>query len=1122
MALDSVYTEALKIATSSGVLVSHLRPTPDEEEKYAVWDNDVSFLEAYSDAWLEHQYTRLNPLYPDVPLETYVWILVDVWDERDEEGQPTIEHALYDTLEDALPSINVFFKSHGHREYATVEQLQSDRMFRVESDKRLLVSQAEEVNRLGEIQSTLEALVPYDSTPLVLSSEQYTLNFRIKHGWDVVQRAATSSVMPWILSTSVPGVDAPVLRTVDNVPASALSLLPRPPLAPMHIWVAIKTQKGNYIVLVMDVAQGVCDVEIPFGIDVFAHQLTTMLPGITWGTPRRISVRGEYVLRNMSLSEFALAELVTSDRIMSSYLTLNENDPPPIRGRARIGALWNKSRFILYFKQLQSKEKALHALFNQSVAGAVNPYGMVSGTPYVSVSILKGPSDESVKLFYEIFNRLMTYYTARAPDVLSEYAALLGVGQTGKLSVRKSERLARQEDNLTRNDRLKMALPEVFVNGYARICQAQFQPEVLEDGDEAPAGRQVLRFPAPPNDKLQLVCPDNSAPFPTLIQNTLSSQDVVGYLPCCTTKNQIDDNPTSAYTKIYIDGKEVAEAFPPTKTRITIQNDERILDYNRSGDLNRIIYSIVQSTSATRLGSHASPSSFLVSMLQAVGAAPDVITTAYVEEQRRILSLPYPELLSQELWDMSLSERVAWFRDPNRYLDPQVFLRALENALDVNIYLFGVEDGVPVILLPRFCMFPCRTFRARRCALIYVHTEAQRCELIIDGDKRLWGEDTNLRLYSLQDQLCPTDMRTSTGTVTDAQNVYRWHEHIEDATHQIIDAYGKLQGLVFETYGLTLRGPPGTPLSLPAWPSSAPYPQDGSENDVIALMKRQPTRRMAHRLEYNYPKGVCMVWHVGHAVSSFDKVAHQQVTVTLIVQCANILYYLSVQGELSDDTVEPWVHKACVVRPADYDPASMPTPYLPSFETEADARTYLSTHMPSFFDNDRLLLPSNVFKKRLESHLRRFVKIYGGQKTRTPNMLVGVPLRLDEPSARLYVGAEVDQVRLKTLPKDAEMVTALTPEHLNRAVPVSMRVDKALFIVLPKQPDIDTALVIADNWRTSGRVIALAFRPIPTSYVLLELTESRSWTVKDRIGDDPSTLMVLTYGREGIAAVLPL
>lgn len=1104
-AFDSDYTAALKIASASSVLVSHMRRLPEGE--YEVWDNEF-LAEPYSDTWLDLQYDHLAPLYPDVPVEAYVWYLLDIWGDLD--------HSLYASLDEALPSINAFFSAHSQREVPTLQALQADRAYRATADARILENQAQEVQSLAYYQEYLATLEPYSSSDLDLASEQYTLTFRVEDVWGAVQSAATSVDMPWVLTTGVQGVDDPVLRTVERVPPEAMALLPKTPLPPQRFWFAV-TQGRGYLVVELDLAKGTSTVEIATGIEAFQAQLTTLLPGFQWGTAKRLRVRGEYVLRDITLSEFALADLVTSDPLMSAYLSLNESDPAPLKGKSRIGALWNKSRFILYFKQLQGTEKTLHALFNQSVAGVSDPYGMAAGTPYVRVSILKAPSEDSARLFYTVFNRLVSYYTQQAPAVLKTYEQLLGAGQTGKLEMRKSERMARQAEQVTRNERLRMALPDVFVQGYARVCQAPLQPEIVLEDEDAPEGKQVLRYPAPPQDKLQLVCPDN-APYPTLIPNALDSRGVVGYLPCCTTANQMD-NPASAYTKIYKEGKEVEEAFPAVRSRTVVQSEERVLDYNRPGKLPPLLTAVVQSTTAARLGSWASPSSLLIALLQAVGAVPASVSDASVNALRRALPLPHPEVLSQEMWDVPMPERVAWFHDPDRFLDPQLFLRAFEHIYDLNIYLFTSEETVPVVLIPRYYQFPCRPFRPRRCALIYVHTDAQRCELIVDGEKRIWDEAMNQRVYSLNEALCRTELRTDTGMSVDPQNVYPWHRHTTQATHQILDPYGKIQGLVFQTSGLTLLGPPGAPLPLPAWPTSEPYPTSGTAERVYGYMEGRPTRTRPTALEYDYPRGVRMRWPLRTTTQSpLDVLATQQTTTALLLQCSNLLFYLRTQGELTEDAVEPWIAETCVVLPGTEYVSALLTPYLPTLRTEADAHAYLESVLPTFFDNGRLVLPSQGFRNRLVQHLRRFVRMYRAEPTVTPNVLFGAPLRLPATTKdTLWIGPEVEVARAQARPSGAEVVTALPQALLS---PVVMRQEGRLFLVVPNYPDMDTALVVADNWRVDGRVLPFGLRPVPMDYVVLELTELRMWTVKERVGST-TTNMVLQYGRLW-AAVLPL
>jgi hypothetical protein len=582
------------------------------------------------------------------------------------------------------------------------------------------------------------------------------------------------------------------------------------------------------------------------------------------------------------------------------------------------------------------------------------------------------------------------------------------------------------------------------------------------------------------------------------------------------------DNPASVYTKIYTEGKGAEEAFPVSRTRTVLQSEERVLDYDRPGKLPPLLTAVVQSTTASRLGSWASPSSLLIALLQAVGAVPWALTDASVDVLRRALPLTHPEVLSQEMWDVPMDERATWFRNPALFLDPQLFLRAFEHMYDLNIYLFASEESVPVVLLPRYYQFPCRPFRARRCALIYVHTDTQRCELIVDGNKKIWDEAMNQRVYSLNEALCRTELRTDTGVSVDPQNVYQWHQHASQATHQILDPYGKIQGLVFQTAGLTLLGPPGAPLALPAWPLSEPYPASGTAERVYEYMGWRPTRTFPHALEYDYPRGVRMRWLLRPtAQSPLDVMTTQKTTTALILQCANLLFYMHVNGELTEDAVERWVNETCVVRPETAYVPELVSPYLPPLRTEDEARAYLVSVLPTFFDNNRLALPSQGFRARLLHHLHRFVRMYQAEATVTPNVLLGAPLRLPATTKdTLWIGPEVEVARVRSRPTDAEVVTALPQALLDRGQPVVMRQGDRLFLVVPNYPDMDTALVVADNWRADGRVLTFGLRPIPTAYVVLELTELRTWTVKDRVGES-STLMVLPYGRLW-AAVLPL
>lgn len=1142
-AFDNSYTTLLKTAVSQGIPTSWLlvEGEVDGQPNYSRWDLEFQDL-PFTQDWLETQYATLAPRYPALSPVLYCWQLVARWygEPVPPEGTPAYlertEDATPDTLLDA---VNTFSADHKEPTYRTVEDLEASYAVYQATHARVLAREQVEAFQLQQQQRLLEDQAPMPTTELVLLSEQYELVCVPVSVWTTLQEVPLSLEVPWVLTTALEGYDGPVLRALDRVPAGPWALMPQMPLAQFpagHLWAAVWARKEEptpasvdalgdkgYVFLDIDLRARNVVFRLPkneatLPVDAWVARLEVLLPGLTFGAWERVRVQGEFRVPGLELSEYVLAELITNDPLVRAYLLLNEQDSTS-KKENRIGALYARSRLIVYYRSGTTDTRTLHASLNQSYEGR-------GGTPYVLVTINQGVSERVSLQFQEIFARLLTYYKSQADTVLSRVRSVVGPTATGILSIRKSERLA--PTALTRNELLQQAFPGLVVKGYATSCQGKNQPAVADAPEDVPAGAQTLEYPLGADDAKVLYCPDPTAPFPTILQNNTASKDVLPYLPCCTAKNQLD-NPSSALFKVYVEGLDPQEVF-----QAAVRTTRQTLALSARAALPGLILEMARlPLSAVRLGSQPGPSSLLVCMAQAQG-----LTDALSEDALRGLRGGLGRglgrglggargegleglggLLAQELWDMPLLERVAWLRDPERFLDPQLFFRVLEETYDLNLYLFTAtndKNKTGMVLLPRFSQFPCRPFRARRCVLLYVPPGENHCELIIDGARgtRIWDEGVNQRLHTLWTDLARTEVRTPGGVLVNPQNSYPWHRHTQ-ATHQLLDGFGKLRGLVFGTQKLTLHGPPGAPVALPPWPEGTPTPAEGTDTLVVALMDGvQPTETSETAWVYR-TAGVEVVWP-RHPVppAPLDLLDRQQRCTSLLLQLGNLFFLLATERTLDPARLRPWLSTRTVVRPDPaYDPSTLLSPYLPTWTSEAEAVADLESMLPSFFEAGRLVLPSLGFQERMENYMQRFCRMYSAAPVVQPTVLLGTDLApLPGRPGVLRAGGAVDVARAKGA--GTELVSALTPALLAARTPIVVQRGAQRVLVLPAASK-DAAAVITDNWKAEGRVVLFQTRP-PPQVVEHTLSDTGGWAPADLQGFD----VLVVDG--AYAALLPL
>lgn len=433
-------------------------------------------------------------------------------------------------------------------------------------------------------------------------------------------------------------------------------------------------------------------------------------------------------------------------------------------------------------------------------------------TVVLNIKITRATSRAAADQFIAVLTRLLKRYSERGQEILDQYK--LYVPEYALLLQKEAETPAEKADKKTQkvvtnykkqvkaettNLILRKHAKEIFVAGYARKCQKQHQPlpisrdevEVWKSKkifhpDGSSEDRQVLYYPRPdqpglpPNQPTYyFVCPDDRYPYPGLKRNKLKNSHQFPYLPCCYPKDQLI-SPRGKLNEYY-KGKvtKPTKASKPKSKQHKFTTD-KVIQPGRVATISTIIteflskYSDDESSEFERMGIPESVNSFIHCVALAMGDPQYVALKTEEDQEDYVIQLRttlfdngklQPELLRQELFEMTNSDIIATATDPDTFFDPLLYYRCLEELYNCNIYIFTLKDQelngnkTSLLQVPRHKYFHVHPPVLRPVVLILRHrgTESNaltipQCELVVkrleDGDfVYSYDESMNKYLY---------------------------------------------------------------------------------------------------------------------------------------------------------------------------------------------------------------------------------------------------------------------------------------------------------------------------------------------------------------------------------------
>lgn len=580
---------------------------------------------------------------------------------------------------------------------------------------------------------------------------------------------------------------------------------------------AIIQEKSNWYYIYFDFNVGSNKFKIIFNSlarktqDTVLDILWNHLPSISKSGQLELNVRGDFMIENVNVNYLALADIIFNDPLYTQYLYMDESS----------SVVSKKTRINIHYK-VSPTQKILFMLNNEG--------------DNIRVRISKAPNTQSVNDFAVILGKLLAEYKNLEPDIIQIYDDFnIDITEREKKLIKKGKKVARQ---VKRIDLLKEAVPDLFLKQYARKCQGDQQPTIVDNPQFYESkGYQVVEFPQQPNrDNKYYICESRQYPYPGLQQNTLPNKDIYPYIPCCFETQQLNTNIPN-YIQEYIHDKESTKPKDTTHI-ITVL---KVIDVpNRIGNLPKIVgdwLGVFLGEECQRRGVEQGPLNFIHAVLSAIDSQYQNFTTS--EERARYVqnylgsllrSNIYIESCKQSNYELGIDQIRDLWLDSTRYHDVLRFMRLLELYHKIKIIVISPNK----ILVPRFIDFYARTplNTARdKIVLLFNHYGSESSDALVDAHNELivtksgntffdGRQAENLyNVYVKAVQFYETSINKQL-QFKDIDNPRVFLRSGITPVKQYIDAYGKCRLIIFKHNDreYTMQIPPSMPYNLKSIP----------------------------------------------------------------------------------------------------------------------------------------------------------------------------------------------------------------------------------------------------------------------------------------------------------------
>lgn len=446
-----------------------------------------------------------------------------------------------------------------------------------------------------------------------------------------------------------------------------------------------------------------------------------------------------------------------------------------------------------------------------------------------------------------LIKKYLNFYEENATTTeggyVSDYFVNTFYGKTFEYQERSYSKIPTKIANL----RNKSNVNNMFPGGgeYTKsMCECKLQPIVIDKEDVKDweryedfdnKGRKIkhnaLMFP-PENSsqgpKRYYVCPTHKYPIPVLKPNTGSNAKEYPYLPCCKMTGR--DEFYNIYEETRIAGKGPiislkqsdvqSRALPlPLQTFFkTLMEDEVEIQPTEVSVNDSFIACLLEATK-----NYNPPPYYGDKNRKILEDNLKIYKQDYksgVKKLRQNINKfrVYYETAKQEMFDYTNDDIIGMLTGEN-YIDSMLFFKFFEYIFTVNIFVFGIDNGNPILEKPRYKDFHVRNIIEEYPA-VYLYRDSTTLEgrySLIAGNKTLFSSKP---FENLLQPYYKTDIENNKVVVR--MNPYKgiiWEKIFKNyrIVSQRINENGKCYciNIQIEKFGISVYVPPSAPLNVP-------------------------------------------------------------------------------------------------------------------------------------------------------------------------------------------------------------------------------------------------------------------------------------------------------------------
>ena len=583
---------------------------------------------------------------------------------------------------------------------------------------------------------------------------------------------------------------------------------------------------------------------------------------ITILSSKQVQIKGEFLI-----PDFYLERPLFLDQIMNSKIFYKRTF---IDERNKIQK--EKGGVYLYFSSNNSdnEDKYISISMTEQVVEKTN-LKIISmdnllrpETPYLKIRITNISNEIEAEKFKNIFTRLLSLYNSNKDKIKEKYEEYIPNISTILDDLRNDIEMKRRRSDRTK-EMLKDINPDQFISGYSRwLCPTKRAPRIVgikdPDNDEEPDdirkmqdddGIQVMLFPKnKEEDRKQYkqyyyACDhhnkggSNNPIYPALRLNALSNSDKYPIVPCCYTKDHRSKEKSKSILRMYYEDDKTFSDFKDIIKKEEPDGENHIYKTNKIlppkrmgeliGDVNSYFKSIDNINTYFRQGVTRSTNS-VIECLLIYTEGKEFENFSKNEKHKRV------KLVREELSNISNSDIYqqmiiyshnpeslsSYLKDENKYFDPKLFTRLLENYFKCKLFIFSQNNQYPFGILS--CPYHLKEYvtidtnPSYPIIFLYEHigseldnTEYPQCEIIVRVDSK---SKTKISFDSKYDIVKRTKEIFNEMYFTkeeDKNIIISFHTPL---VGQGIDFYGKCRFLSFSD-GVCILTNPLPPLNLP-------------------------------------------------------------------------------------------------------------------------------------------------------------------------------------------------------------------------------------------------------------------------------------------------------------------